>query len=260
MNPNLVALGQAGDPLFGPFADIEELIFFLVAIVFLAVGLGLLYVTVTNIRRAVRIIRSDPIPAGEVESASGAVELQGTVEELDGTINGKYSNAPAVATTWREERKKTTRDKDGNQKTNWETVETGDRATSFSVADETGAAAVDPSEASLSLNMSQMGRGGRRRQHEGKLQPGDTVHVLGEKETADDPADAPGDESTYVGAGDGELLISDTTEGRTALRYAGKSLSYLVGTVIALAFGIVITVVMLNDVFGIQLYSALWVQ
>ncbi len=260
MSGKLAFVATSAEPLFGPFDNVEELVFFLAIVVLASVGLVLLYLALKQFKRGVLILTNSPVPAGEVYLEDGTVELEGTAAELDGTISGKYSNKSTLAHTWEKKEKETTRDSDGNKKTNWKTVRSGENSVPFLVEDETGSVAVDPEDASFSFDTSRQSGGGRRhRYYEGNLQPGDTVHVYGQKREAVEEGEAPGDDRFYVGDCDdgSEFLVSDTTQYRTALRYFLSGLPWLLGTVIVLGFTVVFGVAMLNEVFGIDVLALL---
>lgn len=206
------------------------------------VGLFLCYVGVTNLRRAYSIWTNEPIDAGSLHLESGVVEVQGEVEPIDdvGTLASEYTGTECVAYSYRRKEKRRTHSStdDSGSNTEWKTVESGEQHCPFYVTDGTGAVAVDPVEATLSLDSERVGTSSiRTRKYEGLLKPGDTVHVFGQKLDASDGG-APADERSYVGAGDRApaFTVSDTTEGWTVLRFTAKGLGLLVFGVLVVAF------------------------
>jgi hypothetical protein len=228
-------------------------------------GTWLVYSGAMALVMAGRIWSNDPVPAGEAHLEEGVLEVQGTAEpafvddedgddQINVRVRGKYSERPCLAYTWEKKRKKRDRHTDDNDTNDaWSTVAEGEESVPFYVADESGAVAVDPADATLSLQPSLQDRDRtgryRVRRYEGILQPGDTVHVYGRKRTPNDGGDpfAAGrvyvddrvadeavrlgdrldDESSFVGAprDDGTFKISDTTETRTIVRSTARGVA-----------------------------------
>ncbi|MEF8778229.1 MAG: GIDE domain-containing protein [Natronomonas sp.] len=228
-------------------------------------GLGVGFLGVRQIRNSYRIFRNDPVGAGEVYLEGGVVEVEGTAKPLDRTLTGKYSNEPALAQSWRRERKQKRTDSDGNTKTSWRTVSRGEDSVPFVVEDKTGEVAVDPAGANLSINQSRVrsggwlrfGRNGRYREYEGRIEPGDSVHVYGEVRSASTDADAPTDDATYIGNGEevSEFVISDGSELRTVLRYFGRGLLLVVVAVLWIPLVTIVFLFMIGEVVGIPIGS-----
>lgn len=236
----------------GPFEDAEQLAVFAAALALLLAGLVVLYFSFRQFARAARIATNRPVPAGEVEAGDGTVEIQGTAEELDGTLTGTYSNATTFAYEYKRKKKEVERDQDGNREVEWRTVASGENSTPFVVADESGSVAVDPADATLSVDVNRQTGGGRGyRNYEGNIKPDDTVHVWGQTLEADGGEDLPDDVEFYVGDGDGrDFLVSDTTQFRTVLRYVLSGLVRLFIALVVFGFGVLAGVVTLDEVFG----------
>lgn len=226
-----------------------------------------------------RIWSNEPIPAGELHLEDGVVEVQGTAEPVvvedvatddpvEVTVPGRYSGIDSLAYTWEKKRKKRDIGSDDDNSDSWSTVVEGEEAVPFYVADDTGRVAVDPEAATLSLkpeleNKRRTGRY-RVREYEGRLRPGDTVHVYGHKQHAAEADERLGeghvyahdgledgnvhldvpldDETAYVGAGDGTFKISDMTELRTVARSTARGLAYLAFGVFAVGFAVALVV------------------
>lgn len=185
-----------------------------------------------QLRIAASIALNDPVDAGAVHLEDGVVEVVGTATPLEEPLSGTYSGETALAQTWRrvEETEETD---DGDTQTTTRTVSSGRDAVCFLVEDETGSVAVDPTGANLSIGESLVASDGPRGSenrytydYEGRIEPGDAVHVYGQVRSAAASEDAPGDGSVYVGDGGDvdEFVVSDASALRTALRYAGNGL------------------------------------
>lgn len=271
------------EPLWGtmvsawPWSRSETLFGVFVAAMVGAGGWSL-YTGAMALVMAGRIWSNEPIPAGDLHLEDGVAEVQGTAEPVvieesatdepvEVTVPGRYSGVDCLAYTWEKKRKRRNVGND-DETDSWSTVAEGEEAVPFYVADGTGRVAVDPEEATLSLEpeLERKRRTGsyRVRKYEGRLEPGDTVHVYGHKRQAteaderigeghvyahdgledgnvhlDDPLD---DERAYVGAGDGTFKISDTTELRTVARSTARGVAYLAFGVFAIGFVAVLVV------------------
>ena len=173
-------------------------------------------------RTGYAMLANKAVGAEDAHEESGAVEVKGTAIPLGETISGKYSDDPAIAQKWHKERVEEERDSDGNTTTSTRTVGRGSDAVPFLLEDETGAVAVDPSGASLSISETHIHRSPTDVEHyEGLIEPGDSVYVYGQLRKADDPADAPGEERTYIGTGDQvtEFVVSDSGQLGTVFNY-----------------------------------------
>ncbi|WP_135821842.1 GIDE domain-containing protein [Halostella litorea] len=225
-----------GSPLaVGPFSN-AMLIGAVLTVGFGAFGLVTLYRGVNDLGRGYRIMSNDPVDAGSVHLESGVVEVQGTAEPIDGTLDAAYTETDCLAYEYEEKHKHEDHDDDGNEREEWRTVDSGGDETPFYVTDDTGSVAVDPDGAEVSVHSDRVDSSIRVRKYEGRLDPGETVHVYGEKVDAADTADAPGDERVYIGDGGTaeSFTISDTTENRTIMRYLGKGVATTVIGVVTL--------------------------
>jgi hypothetical protein len=85
------------------------------------------------------------------------------------------------------------------------------------------------------------------KRYEGRLAPDDQVHVFGQKRNAQ--RDGPGDKRHYIGDG-GEtatFTISDTTEGRTVMRFLGRGIGLVVFGLAAIAVGAILSLVFIGQ-------------
>lgn len=183
------------------------------------------------------IWRNDPVDVEEVHLEEGIVEVQGVAEPIDGEVlSAQYTDRKSLAYEYERKEKRRRRDADGETEWEWETVESGERTRPFHVSDDTGTVAVDPEGATVSLDEERVGGGARTRKYEGRLEPGDHVHVFGQKRTATD-GDPPGDRQEFIGDGPetDEFTVSDATEFRTVLRYLGKGTAAMLAAAVALA-------------------------
>lgn len=223
---------------------------------YIAGGRGL-QVGVGSLVAAVRIGISDPITATDVHTTDGAVEVEGTAEpvviggettsdDVEVTLTAPASGEDCVAYTW--EKQEQERSTTGDDRTSWQTTGEDEDAVPFYVADESGRVAVDPTDATLSLDRSLEREGFDSREYEGRLHPGDDVHVYGYKREVsgaddrfaadqmyvtdrlgDEPvslADHLSDVTVFIGApsDDGTFKISDAGELRTTLRSVAKGI------------------------------------
>lgn len=233
-------------PLVGPFDSFESIALTFFTLLLLAIGSAFLYLFLKELYRAVVIAANRPIEASAVAGASGAVELEGTAELLDDDDD----DGGTIAYKRERQKKEIERDSDGNREENWKTVSTSEAASPFRLVDETGSVVVDPDGANLSIDMDRTKSTSRRRTYRGSITPGDTVHIYGHKLTATDTEDPPDDTEVFVGDGDRQFLISDTTQFRTVVRYLLSGFKYSVFAFVALGFGIVTGLITLDLLFG----------
>lgn len=228
------------------------------------VGPWVMVLGTRHLRQGYRIFANDPVGAGEAHLADGVVEVEGTARPLDGTLSGEYTDEPAVVQTWRRQRKEETTDSDGNTTSTWKTVERGSDSVPFLVADDTGQVAVDPSGATLSVDQSRVresgwlrGRNETHRRYEGRIEPGDSVHVFGQTLSASDPADAPGENRTYVGGGSdvSEFVVSAGSELRTVVRYCGFGVLLVGAAALWIPVSSVVFLVLLEEAFAVPTAS-----
>jgi hypothetical protein len=162
----------------------------------------------------------EPIEAAAVESASGVVEVTGTAEQLDETIVAPYTETECFAHEY--ETKVKEHDDVGHDDEDtgpeWRTVDHGSDEVPFVVTDGSGEVAVDPAGSELSMETESITNSTQRRRTEERLDPGETVHVYGHRHD-----DGLGDESVYIGDGDGaNFRIADTSAGRAVARLLAK--------------------------------------
>ena len=247
-------------------AEIPQPVVGAAALALVVVGTYITYNGLGNLQKGWTVWQSDPISAGEVEYEDGTVEVQGTIEQLEEELlTTKYTDTPAVAHDYKLKEHEENRTTDSGPE--WQTVDGGTETQPFYVADETGSVAVDPDGATVSLDTEQISGGSEidigpvdtstSKRYEGRLAPGDHVHVYGQKRNAQ--GDGPGGERFYIGDG-GEtdtFSVSDTTEGRTVVRYMSRGISLVVFGLAALAVSGFLALVLLGQLefsdIGLQL-------
>lgn len=196
-------------------------------------------VGVRNLQDAYAIWANDPIPAGEVHTAETVVEVEGTAEPIEGTIESPYDETTSLVYSYKKERRRTEIDEDGNEESHWETVDSGRNAVPFRVSDDSGSVPVDPEGSDFEAGKDYQSRSGSVRRTERRLVPGDTVHVYGQKREVVE-GDLLDDRRQYVGDGQ-QVTTFQITEGGElhAIGWtAGKGAVYtLVSVVVAVAVG-----------------------
>ncbi|WP_323190237.1 GIDE domain-containing protein [Halostella sp. PRR32] len=236
-------------------AEIPQPVVGAAALALVAVGAYITYQALGNLQSGWTIWQSDPIDAGDVEYEDGVVEVQGKVEQLEAELlTTKYTDTPAVAHEYKLQRHEENRSTESGAE--WQTVDSGTETQPFYVTDETGSVAVDPDGATVSLDTEKISGGSEidigpvdastDKRYEGRLAPGDRVHVFGQKRHAQ--GDGPDGERFYIGDG-GEtdtFSVSDTTETRTMVRYIGGGLTSLLLGLAALAAGGFLALVLLG--------------
>lgn len=225
------------------------------------VGPWILVFGTRQLRRGYRIFANDPVGAGEAHLEDGVVEVEGTAKPLGETLEGRYSGEPALVQSWRRERRRERTDDDGNTRTSWDTVSSGEDAVPFSVEDGTGEVTVDPTGATLSVDESRVRSGFRNetsREYEGRIAPGDDVHVYGQLRSAS-AGDVPGGDRHYIGDGSevSEFVVSDASEFGTVLRYLGQGLFLVFVAVLWIPIATLVFLLMLEEAIGLPVGSGL---
>lgn len=190
---------------------------------------------VRNLQDAYAIWSNDPIPAGEVYAAETLVEVEGTAEPIERTVESPYGETASLVYSYEKERRRTEVDEDGNRETHWETVDSGRDAVPFRVTDDSGSVPVDPEGSDFEAGEDHQERSGSVRRTERRLVPGDTVHVYGQKREVVE-GDLLDDRRQYVGDGQRVTTFQITQGGELhAVGWtAGKGVVYtLVSAVLA---------------------------
>ena len=188
-----------------------------------------------GIRRAVSVWRSDPIPIEEAHLADGTIEVEGSAETLVETASAPYSDRTCLAYSAKKKRKEREKNQDGEWETNWNTVSSPSGSVPFNVVDDTGSIAVDPAAATLGMDSEYSRRSGDIRYSENRIDPGDSVHVIGQKRSVTETRPSLGDATTYIGDGDDTptFRITDGSELETVVRMFARSVgSLLFGAVL----------------------------
>jgi len=217
----------------------------LFVVVFGGVGVYMTYRGASSIARGGRVVAGDPIDAGDFDLAEGDVELEGTAQPLGETVTAMYTDAEVLAYSYERKERRRDHDPNGGTRTHWETVDSGGDAAPFQVVDDTGSVAVDPEGADLTFDSERTGGGAGTRMYEGRLEPGATVYVNGVKRDATD-TEGPLRDARAVVAGGEDLVVSDTTEGRTAARYFGRGIGQLLFGLVFAGVGVFVAASMLG--------------
>ncbi|RQG94215.1 GIDE domain-containing protein [Natrarchaeobius chitinivorans] len=218
-----------------------------------------------KLQQAFSVFTNEPVGAGEVHLEDGIVEVEGTAQRFEKTLTGKYSNETALAQSWKRERKQEREQDDGSTNTTWTTVNRGSNAVPFLVEDDTGAVVVDARSADLSISTSRIRRrrrllpwrksrkNRRYREYEGRIEPGDGVHVYGQVTSTAQETPPLTDDPAYIGDGDdvSNFLVSKGSELRTVLRLSLFGLLVFVVGAVFVPIGIVMFLLALEAVVGI---------
>ena len=203
-------------------------------------GVYLIVWGLNGFRRAISVWRSDPIPIEEFHLADGTVEVEGTAEKLVETASAPYSNRTCLAYSAKKKRKEREKNQDGEWETNWNTVSSPSGSVPFNVVDDTGSVAVDPAAATLGMDGEYSNRSGDIKYSENRIDPGDEIHVVGQKRSVTEQRPALGDATAYIGDGDEAptFRITDGSELETVVRMFGRSTaSILLGGILLAGFG-----------------------
>ena len=232
---------------------------FLMGALFGSIGGWFAYRGLSMTRRGYTLWRSDPTPAQDARTAGGLVELEGKAVPEDERLEAPFTGTDCLAYRWRVESRR--RSSDNNR---WVHVASGHESVPFRIEDDSGRILVDPAGAELSIGISDttnVGRGetagdriaaflesvdvepgkgdernlgpltvetgDRRRYREGRIEPGDTVHVYGPAERDFTVADDADDVTAAVRdeAGDGPFLVSDADESSTVRRFLWRGVA-----------------------------------
>lgn len=178
-----------------------------------------------GLRRAVVVWRNEPIPVEDAHIADGTVEVEGTAETLVETASAPYSDQACLAYSGKKQRKEREKNEDGEWETNWKTVSSPSGSVPFEVVDDTGSIAVDPEGATLGMDGGYSRRSGDVKYSENRIDPGDEIHVIGQRRPVTETRPALGDATGYIGDGDAAptFRITDGSELETVVRMFGLS-------------------------------------
>lgn len=199
-------------------------------------GVYLVVWGVNGVRRTLAVWANDPIPIGEAHLADGTIEVEGTAEQLSETLRSPYDDAECLAYSYSKKRKEREKNEDGEYETKWRTVDSGDDTVPFLVSDDTGSIPVAPEDATLGLDTEYSDRTGDIKRTEKRIDPGDGVHVIGQKLPAVESNADLGDARTYIGDGEATPTFRVTNGGEleTVARMFGRSVGSIALGVILL--------------------------
>ncbi|WP_231185116.1 E3 ubiquitin ligase family protein [Haladaptatus sp. DYF46] len=218
---------------------------------------------------AYRIVTNDPTDVMSLGDG-GPVEVEGTAQPQHGTLTSLFTETPCLAYEYEVEEERNS--KNGRH---WETVDSGRNHTPFRVEDGTASALVDPraadfrfsdersidvrggkrppervqefirqnedvgsEEKSLDLKLFELNTGKDRKYIERRLDPDESVHILGEARYDASAGKEGGEVNVVIGYGDDtHFLISDTDERGAAWRVAANGLPYVVAGVLFFGIG-----------------------
>ena len=139
-------------------------------------------------REAYKIKSRDATPANEVYLADGVVEVEGTAEVLDETVQSPYTNTDCLVYEYKKERDDG-HTGDDTHDSGMTTVDSGSEEVPFLIADGTGDVAVDPTGAEFTIGTDDVEGGTREKKHENRIEPGNPIHVTGQKREAAEQRD-----------------------------------------------------------------------
>lgn len=203
----------------------EETVLRIVAAGGVLLGAFLIVWGVHGFRRALAVWANDPVPVGEAYLVDGTLEVEGTAEALSETLRSPYDDEPCLAYSYSKKRKERERNDDGEWETTWRTVDSGSDSVPFLVADDTGSIPVDPAAATLSMDNEYSDRRGDIKRTENRIDPGDGVHVIGQKRGVVESDLDLGEARSYIGDGEDAptFRITDGSELETVARMFGRS-------------------------------------
>lgn len=206
-------------------------------------GAYLLVWGVNGVRRATAVWSHDPVPIGESHLEEGTIEVEGTAESLGETLTSPYGDATCLAYSYSKKRKERRTDEDGNTTTEWDTVASGSDSVPFAVVDDTGSIPIDPEGATLGMDGDHSSRRGDVKRTESRIDPGDGIHVIGQKRSTAETDRTFEDASAFIGDGDAAptFRITEGGELETVARMFGRSLLALalgVGLIAASGYGV----------------------
>ncbi|AEH36760.1 GIDE domain-containing protein [Halopiger xanaduensis] len=268
-------------PPLDPFA--LGLLALAVAVSMVALGYG-----IAELRLAVLVFRSQPDSVLETPGG-GPVELRGTAEPAGGVLRAPFTEAPCLAYEYVVEE-----ERDSKNGRHWATIASGDEYVPFRLDDGSGSVlieppgadfrlatddrievdggteppapiarfidrteAVDSENTSIDLHVFELRTGRDRRFVERRLEPGETVHVLGTARYDPSPSRAAGDVNAAVGIDERALsasrwlrlrhrlfghpfVISDSSERWLGVRAGAVGLAATLVGVAALGFAIAV--------------------
>ena len=226
--------------------------------VMLPVGPWILRWSGRQFQHGYTMLANEAVGAGDAHHESGVVEVKGTAASLGETLPGTYSDEPALVQKWHRVKEEERTDSDGNTTTSERRLGGGSDAVPFLLEDETGAVAVDPSGASLSVSESHIHHGPSDIKHyEGRIEPGDSVYVYGQLLEAEDSANAPGEKRTYIGNGDevAEFVVSDSGQLSTVFGYFIWGLLMMVVGLVSTLVLPLLFLIAVEEVFGVPAVS-----
>lgn len=214
-------------------------------------GLATLAYGGVRLRKCYYILTTDPTDVISLPDG-GLAEVEGTAEVHGRTLTSPFTGTECFAYEYEVEE-----ERDGNNGTYWETIDSGRELVRFRVADGSASALVNPAgadlrladepsirvrggekppervrrfiegndevdseERSIDLKVFEWNTGRDRRYTESRIDPGESVYVFGEAAYDADAGYGSGHVNTVLRYGDAApmFLVSDSSERRAALR------------------------------------------
>lgn len=231
---------------------------------------GLLY-SCLRLRPAYHVYRGDTDDVIAAERADGPVELEGTANELDGTVTAPVSETPCLAYEFEVEELQSS-----GKHSSWNTVDSGAGGVPFSLEDRTGSVRVDLTGADLALSTSitaevdggeaepepirrfleteselesenssldlgvvELATGNDRKYHERRLDPGEDAYVFGQSRYDVEARETMRDISAVIedGPETPAFVVADSCQDGAARLLAKQQLPWLGGSLVVLLVG-----------------------
>ncbi len=241
-----------------------DVISILIGLVIAGFGVAGLGIGGKSLWRWRRLSADDPIRIGEAITRSGTIEVEGTVQPHESTLESPHFGEECVAYEYKIEERRRRRSGNSGSRTTWRTIDSGEESCPFIVEDGSGTAYVVPDGASFSLesertrktnaqgdpirddstlnfslsaNLPGLGNLGvnNRRFTEKRLTVGSHCYVVGAAERP--PAGIDTDVS-IVSTGASLFMISDATEAETRRRLLLRGAGYMVGGLVGTVIGV----------------------
>jgi hypothetical protein len=189
----------------------------------IALGVYVLANSEATVNMFRNLLESEVTPAGEVHEEAGVVELEGTAQPVDGTVQSPHTETECLLYDYNKTRI-TERDHDHDnvdESRNRDHLDHQHDHVPFRVEDESGSVAVNPAGANLSVDRDDVdghkeSTDQRIKITESRIDVGETVHVWGQSQS-----DGKGSGGVYVGDGPDVQFRVGTGDRTEAVAEAG---------------------------------------